>query len=275
MTVQTPLAAGGGRPVNDEHAQDFCPVGAFAGWGAGASRRSHRGEGFARVDRPPAGAPLAGTFEARRVQAHPKGSRAIGGRLAVGGKQSELARLPRVLVEDHHGALPSRAQAVIELPRLRPPFGQPCGLAISAALRRPDAARGVKRLCRPSLSMPYVVKTAVPETKPSIPDTGTKTIPEPPHSLVDLNVDSRVRASALLLFQRPQPDGTIINNAEAAKPIVTGSQNAGENRPSSCDYTNSPQAFRLYREDAKIEPKIAKFSKSFTSRSSRFFASSR
>ena len=33
MTVQTPLAAGGGRAVNDEHAQDFCPVGAFAGGG--------------------------------------------------------------------------------------------------------------------------------------------------------------------------------------------------------------------------------------------------
>jgi hypothetical protein len=108
-------AAGREQPVDHQHAEDFFPVRVLA------ADRQPGAEKVVEVERAPelvgqpARAPLAGMFEAERVEPHLHRRGAALGRGAVGGKKRELMRLAAGLVEDRQAAFPREALAVVDL----------------------------------------------------------------------------------------------------------------------------------------------------------------
>ncbi len=115
MTMQPPLAAGGGQAVDREHAQDFFPAGALAADGQAGGEKVVEVQRAPEVVGQPAGAPLPGWPEAGLIEPHLHRRGAVGRRRAIGGKERELARLAAGLVEDGEAALPRDALAVVDL----------------------------------------------------------------------------------------------------------------------------------------------------------------
>lgn len=117
MPMQPPFAARREQPVDREDAQDLLPIRALA------AQRQPRAEEVVQVQRAPefvgqpARAPLAGTLQPQppEVDLHRVGPLR---REAIGRKERELARLPKVLVEDPDAALPRLPLAVVDLPKV-------------------------------------------------------------------------------------------------------------------------------------------------------------